>query len=146
MSMHEEVLSQIHQKIESFGTAVALSATSVALAVQEHYMTQPAEPHLQYASLEHFKQLSRRALAGRYELDGEENQVNQNDMFAGYLQDRYPLARKKGEDPVYKLRDSMTEAELSWNVLQLRKSAKALLSHADALEAWTNRPRTMVAA
>lgn len=138
MSVHEDVAVAIQREIDSLGSAIALSPTTVALAVQRHFSNAPMEPHLQYLSLEHLKHMARRALAGRYEPDGEQNEAHQGDMFSGHLQDRYPIPRQKGTEPVYKHRESMTVAELDWNVALLRKSANARLRHADALQAWTD--------
>ncbi len=138
MTMHEDISVAITREIESLGSAIALSPTTVALAVQQRFSPGPMEPHLQYLSLEHLKHMARRSLAGRYEPDGEENDSHQGDMFSGHLQDRYPVPRQKGCEPVYKQRESMTVAELDWNVALLRRSANARLRHADALQAWTD--------
>lgn len=146
MSLHEEVSTAIHREIEALGSAIALSATTIAIAVQDRYSTGPVEPHVQYTSLEHLKHMARKALAGRYEPDGEENESHQGEMFSGVLQDRYPVPRERGADPVYKHRESMTVIELDWNVAQLRKSANARLRHADALQAWTDERGDLKAA
>lgn len=135
MSLHEELMATINREIESKGGATYVSPTALALAVQAGFMTGPVEPHLQYASLEHLKALSRSALR-RYEHDDEESQSMQDDMFTGLLQDRYPIPREPGGEPVYKLREQLTDAEVDWNVTSLRKSAAARLEHADALAAW----------
>lgn len=55
--------------------------------------------------------------------------------FSGKLQDRYPLPRKKGEEPAYKLRLMLTPEEREWNALQLHKSGLARIEHANALRA-----------
>lgn len=136
MSMHEELTDSINREIESLGSAIALSPTTVALAVQRHFSATPIEPHIQYTSLEHIKHMARRILAGRFQPDGEDNDSHQQDMFTGHLQDRYPIPHQRGEDPIYKHREALTAKELRWNVEQLRKSAAARLRHADALQAW----------
>jgi len=145
MSLHEEVAAALQREIDSLGAAIALSPTTLALAVQRHFSDAQIEPHVQYTSLEHLKQMARRALAGRYEPEGEENEAHQGDLFTGHLQDRYPVPRVKGDEPIYKHRDALTVAELAWNVDQLRKSAAARLRHADALQAWADSRATIAA-
>lgn len=136
MSLHEDLIGAINREMEELGAATALSPTSVALAVQRRYMQGALEPHLQYASLEYLKQMARQVMAGRYESEGEQNDSHQGDMFSGHLQERYPIQRTKGAEPIYKRREDLSEHELQWNVEQLRKSASARLQHADALAAW----------
>lgn len=138
MSMHEEIVAAIHRAIEGLGDAVALSPTGVALAVQRAFIESPLEPHVQYASLEHFKQMARSALARRFDAEGEESIAHQGEMFSGQLQDRYPTPRKHGQEPTYKQRDALSQDELAWNIAMLRKSAAARLEHADALQAWAD--------
>lgn len=136
MSLHQELTDAINSEIESHGEATALSPTSVAIAVQSRYTQGALNPHIQYASLEHLKHMARRVMAGRFEADGEENETHQGDMFSGHLQDRYPLPKVKGQEPIYKRRIDMTDAELMWNEDQLSKSARARVLHAKALKAW----------
>jgi hypothetical protein len=79
-------------------------------------------------------------LAGeiQHDPDSDENPVHGQQTsfaFSGQLQDRYPIPRGAGADPAYKLRHLLTAAEREWNVQQLRKSGRARMEHADALEA-----------
>lgn len=138
MSLHEEIAADIQREIEAASPAIPLSPTTLALAVLSRLSAEPLTPKVQYASLEHLKQMARKALAGRYEPDGAENDAHQGDMFSGHLQDRYPVPRVKGADPIYKPRDVLSADELAWNVGQLRKAAAARLRHADALQAWAD--------
>lgn len=146
MSLHEDINNAIREEIDSLGGSIALSPTTLALAVQRKWATDQIDPHLQYASLEHIKAMARKALARRYEADGDENIVHQGDMFSGLLQDAYPLPIRDGADPIYKPRDDLTDAEVEWNIGQLRKSAAARLKHADALQAWADNRRGRLAA
>lgn len=146
MSLHEEVNTAIHREIDAMGAAIALSPTAVALAVQRTFSDSRIEPRLQYTSLEHIKQMARKALAGRYEPDGEQNESHQDELFSGHLQDRYPTPRIRDADPLYKHREALTKDELLWNVTQLRKSASARLRHADALQAWADDRGDRIAA
>lgn len=137
MSMHEEISNAIRGEIDALGGAVALSPTTLALAVQRRFGGNEIEPHLQYASLEHLKQMSRRELARRYDVDGEENVAHQGELFSGLLQDAYPVP----DQSVYKPRLDLTDEEAEWNISILRKSANARLQHADALQAWLDTRR-----
>lgn len=147
MSLHEELVDAIHREMEATGEAIPLSPTAVAIAVQRRYADGIVEPHLQYASLEHIKQMARRLMAARHEPAREGTDVLQEEMFAGYMQDRYPIPREKGAEPVYKSREYMSDEEMFWNADQLRKSGKARIEHADAILAWVeNRRRSPAAA
>ena len=64
------------------------------------------------------------------------------DLFPETLQERYPIARKRGEDPTYRRLDELEEADVSYNTGRMRKAASALDRHADRLEAWWDgRPK-----
>lgn len=138
MSQHEQINAEIARQYEAMRDAVVVGPGSLAFGVYQHFATGIEEPHIQYASLEHLKQMARRFLAKRHDHDSDENPAHISQAsfaFSGQLQDRYPLPRHKGEEPVYKQRHQLTFEERAWNVEQLRKSANARLEHADALEA-----------
>lgn len=143
MSLHDDLNVAITREIESLGDAIAMSPTTVARAVQARYNTGHIAPQLEYASLEHIKQMARAVLGKRFESDGEESESYQGELFSGSLQEYYPIPRKKDQEPVYKKRDALSHAELLWNVRQLRKSAAARLEHADALQAWADSRESM---
>lgn len=145
MSLHDDIKTAIQATIDAMGDAVALSPTSLALAVQRGYATGHIQPHIQYTSLEHLKAIARRVLSGRYEADSEDNESHQSELFSGQLQDRYPIQVKRGEQPIYKLRYALEPHEVEWNVNILRKSARARLEHADALEAWGDDRKQLAA-
>lgn len=138
MSLHEDINAAIQDEITAMGDAHVLSPSSLALAVQRRFAGPAgiAQPHIQYASLEHLKQMARKALARNFEPDSDETSAYQGEMFSGQLQDRYPIPRKAGHEPQYKLRHQLDGNELQWNIALLRKSAAARLQHADALQAW----------
>ncbi len=135
MTQHSQVMAAFGRHIEALSGAVAIMPSSLAWAVYQEIVPDNVDPILEWACLEHLKALARRALAGRFMPDGEENTAHQEELFSGALQDRYPLPRAKGQEPTYKRRDQLTAEEREWNVRQLRKSAQARLEHADALEA-----------
>lgn len=142
MNQHQKIMGELARQYAFLDGAVIVSPAALAHRVFEIFTNGDEDPNMQYASLEHFKHMARVFLAKRKDADGEENaaHVEQGDLdlgpgFSGQLQDRYPLPRKAGEEPAYKLRQHLTEDERAWNVSQLRKSARARLEHADALEA-----------
>jgi hypothetical protein len=59
-----------------------------------------------------------------------------DDLFPETLQDRYPRRPRRGQEPLYVLRDDMSDDDVSYNVARMRRAASGLLRHADALEAW----------
>lgn len=147
MSLHEEIGFAIQREIDSMGDAIALSPTSLAIAVQRSFEASSIEPHIAYTSLEHLKQMARRVLARNFDTTGDDGDAReiQGEMFSGQLQDRYPLPRVGSAEPIYKRRDSLTQSEVDWNIRQLRKSAAARLEHADALQAWADARRQSAA-
>ena len=85
----------------------------------------------------HLRQIARANL--RKQFDASDEDMDAEPEFAEFkqLQRRYPTARsKKSEEPVYVLRDHMTDDDVAYNVARLRSEARAKLAHADALEAW----------
>jgi hypothetical protein len=132
---HGRLMSVIHGEIATLTDVSEISPTDVAWRVYQA-IGSGAEPNplVRYACLEHIKAMSRRALARRFTADGDDNPAHQGELFSGALQDRYPLPKGAGVEPVYKLRCDLSPHERAWNVDQLRKSARARLEHADALE------------
>ena len=137
MSLHEEITRFQSRFIEDRRDCAILSPAALAAATLNAFAPNGLEPHIEYASLEHFKAMGRKALAKRFDDEGEQNAAYaaQGEMFSGHLQERYPLPRKAGEEPQYKLRSLLTPEERQWNVKMLRKSAEGRMLHADALEA-----------
>ena len=68
-----------------------------------------------------------------------ESVSRQIDFFPDTLQDRYPRKHTKGQEPVYVLRDHLTEDDRWDNIDRMRKAAVALRKHADALETETRQ-------
>lgn len=138
MSLHEAIAAEMTRYVEDRRDCAIMSPSAIASAVLDAFAGDKLEPHIEYASLEHFKNMARKMLAHRFSDDGAENTAYaaQGELFSGHLQDRYPVPRAPGTDPVYKLREALTDDEIRWNLVTLRKSADARLAHADALEAW----------
>lgn len=142
MNEHSQVIEEIKRQYDRFSDAVTVNPSSLAWGVHEVLASGMESDSTKYLSLEQLKQMCRQFLRRWKDADGEENDTHgaQGDLdfgiqFSGKLQDRYPLPRKSGEEPSYKLRQHLTPEERDWNVKQLRKSAKARQEHADALEA-----------
>lgn len=142
MNQRQKITEQFERQYLFLSGAITISPSVLAHSVFERFKNGEVEPHIQYTSLEHLKQMAREFLRHRKDAEGDlsEAYASQGDLdlgveFSGKLQDRYPLPRKKDEEPVYKLRSELTPIERAWNVQQLRKSAHARLEHADALEA-----------
>ncbi|MBP7651150.1 MAG: hypothetical protein KA744_14985 [Phenylobacterium sp.] len=135
MNLHEQISLDIQGVVEGLAGADIISPSYVARELLDLYAGASIDPHIAYASREHFKQMARRVLAGRYDAESDDNEAHQGELFSGHLQRRYPIPRASGSEPVYKLREALTPQERAWNVLSLRSSARARLLHADALEA-----------
>jgi len=139
VNLHQQIQIELERQYTFLSDAILISPTGLAHRVFEAFSTGKEEPHIQYTSVEQLKQMARKFLAKKKDPDSDENEahgeLDLGPRFSGKLQDRYPLPRKDGEEPVYKLRGHLTSEERAWNVTQLRKSARARLEHADALEA-----------
>ena len=69
-----------------------------------------------------------------------DNLTIQGEFFPDTLQDRYPRKRQKpGEEPVYVLRDHLTEEDRWEAISRMRKTSRALQRHSDALETETRQ-------
>lgn len=136
MSLHETITADIQSLIEGCAGADIISPTTIALALQTQYGVEAVHLAVAYASLEHFKHMARRALARRYDHESDEAEAYQGELFSGSLQRRYPTPRASGEEPAYKLLESLTDEEVRWNIKSLEHSADARSRHARALAAW----------
>lgn len=141
MNEYGRVVEEIARYYDRFSDAVIVSPSALAYGVYTGIASGSESDTINFLSLEQLKQMCREFLRRRKDADGEENDAHaQGELdlgvrFSGKLQDRYPLPRKDGEEPTYKLRHHLTPEERYWNVMQLRKSAQARLEHADALQA-----------
>lgn len=142
MNEHGRIIEEIAQQYDQFSSALIVSPSALAYGVYKAIASGGESEACNYLSLEHLKHMCRDFLRKRKDADGEENEAHMDQgrfefgiRFSGKLQDRYPIPRKAGEEPAYKLRHHLTPEERLWNVNQLRKSAQARLEHADALQA-----------
>jgi hypothetical protein len=82
------------------------------------------------------RQIAREVCRGLFEPEADDDLKPEvtHPMFP-QLQWRYPVPRKPGEEPQYVLFDEMTEDVMRFNCKRLRYTGRAMLQHADALEA-----------
>lgn len=141
MNLHQHIAAEIERQYDQLRDAAVVMPSALAHRAFETFRSGSEDPHIQYASLEHLKQMAREFLRKRKNPDADESEAYQAQeslfgvSFSGKLQDRYPIPRQNGEEPAYKLRHLLSPEEAAWNVAMLRKSAGARLEHADALEA-----------
>ena len=133
MNLHEQINSDIERLILD-SCADIITPVSIARILLDRY-AQGLEVHVQYLSLEHLKSMARKRLGKKFN-DADDTQPSQGELFSGHLQKRYPLPPVTGQEPAYKILESLTQAEIDWNVEMLRRSGEARLMHADALEAY----------
>lgn len=137
MSQHQQIVTEMERQYAALEGAVMVGPKALAYKVYQTFSKGNVEPHIQYASLEHMTGMARKFLAKHNDPNADDNEVYgaQGSLFSGKLQDRYPVPRQSGEEPLYKKRSDLTAEERAWNVEQLRKSARSRQEHADALEA-----------
>jgi hypothetical protein len=133
MSAHSEICQFVRVQIE-YSLQIDLSPTFLANRIIDHF-GKPEEMHVLWLAFEQAKQIARRELAAKFDVDSEDNEVYQGDMFSGMLQQRYPVPVSSGCDPVYRPLDRLSVEELDWNIAKLFKSADARVQHARALQA-----------
>jgi len=141
MNQHQQIMAEMSVRYEAIREAVLVGPGALAQGVYDAFASGEEDPQIQYVSIEHLKHMARRFLASQNDPDSDDNPAHMGQTefpgirFSGKLQDRYPLPRSAGTEPVYKRRSALTAEERAWNVAQLRKSADARQEHADALEA-----------
>lgn len=86
------------------------------------------------------RQLARACL--RLKFEPEDGVLNaQHDLWP-QLQTRYPIVRGQVQDePQYAMLESLSKADVAYNVARLRKEGQAKIDHADALEDWWQEQR-----
>jgi hypothetical protein len=140
MSAEEELYAVTRQIIERQREAATVSPTWIATHVMCEIRFKPQLHHLGYAGCHlQIRQMARQELRRKHDPNAviiDQLTSGQDDFFPETLQDRYPRRTAHGEEPVYVLRDLMTDADVEWNMNRMRRGGEALLKHADALRAW----------
>lgn len=136
MSEHAEVMTALQRSLDALDSAIMVMPRALAVAAYRDIAPEQEQARLvEYLTVEKLTDMARKLLGKRFSHASDESEAYQGELFSGTLQRRYPLPRQDGEEPAYKLREHLTPDERAWNVEQLRKSARARLEHADALEA-----------
>lgn len=139
MSLHSNITDAFARIHAEKADCVCLTPHALAVAVFDKFGGGETSPHIQYASLEHFKAMARRFLARQHDPESIESSARageHGELFSGALQVRYPLPRQRDEEPQYKLLEHLTAEEWRWNLSMLRKTSDGFAQHADAFEAW----------
>lgn len=84
------------------------------------------------------RQIARGKLRKRFDptaaADDDEQDID--DLFPETLQERYPKARKKGEQPTYRRLWDLQEEDVIYNASRMEKVSDGLARHADRLRNW----------
>jgi hypothetical protein len=134
MREEKELHDLVQGIIDQAGGQIWIDPAWIATGVMAMVDPERVSPPLVYQGCHlQLRQIARQHLRGAFDAVDEDNP--QHELFTG-LQDRYPVKRKRGEDPRYVLREAMSDADGDFNVHRLRNASLALAEHADALEAW----------
>lgn len=139
-SVRYEILQRMRRIIhDELRDPMDVAPSTVANRTFDHYAKTGVDVHIEYASIEHMKQMAMRLLAHTHDpiqriADAVDEQTV--DSFAELLQDRYPIQVPKGSEPQYRRREFLSGSDVAWNVARMRTAAGGLTRHSDALEAW----------
>lgn len=139
MSTHEEIVQEMRRQVDVINVAGArdLSPEAIATAAYRHFATGDEDLHIRHGCIESYKSMARRILAREFGSAEELSEsVEQADMFAGHLQERYPIRTPAGSEPVYRIREALSDSDLEWNVQRLLKISASARKHAEALSAY----------
>ena len=136
MSQHEQVVAEMRRFIDDRADCTILSPTVLAVAAYDRFATTAIEPHLHWASIEHFKTIARSVLRSTFKdnVDEHPSLGEQEEMFSD-LQYRYALPVKSGEEPQYKRRSDLTLSERRKIADRFRRCGRSWIIHADKLVA-----------
>jgi len=119
------------------GISPSWVATEGMRELDPRHTVERAQPLVWLGCHLELRQLARGILHRRFGPGRDEKDDDDRGSLFPDLQWRYPSARSAtAEEPIYVLRDLMTEADVKYNVSRLRAEAAAKNKHADALEAW----------
>jgi len=134
---HSEIVEVMEGQLRAM-PAGPVTAQSLAVIALQVWLQADTERHIEHGAREHFKQIARGVLAGRYgkgrKAAHREEQLPLNDeLFGDSLQERYPRKHQRDEEPAYVPIGMASDADLWWNVEQMRSASGGLLRHVDAL-------------
>jgi hypothetical protein len=136
----QDRLSEIVARvIEACGGAANLDvspswvATQAFIEIDPGFSVRKDRPLVYIAAHLELRQMARQQLAQKW---GSKREEPKDELFPE-LQERYPVKREHpDEEPVYRRRELLSDADVRYNLKRLRSEADAKLRHADALEAW----------
>ena len=136
MKEHEQIMGEIHAIVDEMGDVDRVSTDAVANRLLHRFGGDDLDARLAYASLEHLKQMTRRAFGRAFDKPTALDVISQGDLFSSKLQTRYPVPTKPGEERVYVRLEVMTSEERRWNADRLLKAGRAFTMHGKALLAY----------
>jgi hypothetical protein len=140
MKEEAELHDLVQMVVDQAGGQVWIDPAWIATGVMAKIDPERVSPPLVYKGCHlQLRQIARQHLRGAFDAADEDNP--QHELFTE-LQDRYPVKRKRGEEPRYVQRDAMTDEDIAFNVARFRNASKALMAHGDALEAWGRNRNT----
>lgn len=139
MTATDDLLNLLRRELIAYDNSRSVSAEILAdEAFKKIDPDEMSPPLAAWSCVLNLRQMSRQLLRREYEPQPEES--GQISLFDG-LQERYPgVGDHKG---VYVPRMQMSYADRMHNIRRLRKEAEAKLAHADALEAETEKLKSL---
>lgn len=139
MSEEAELATTVERIIDLYGTVKDVSPAWVATQAMELIEFPRSLHRLGYAGCHlELRQMARGKLRKRFDptaiADDDDAQLDLD--LPETLQERYPKARVRGEEPCYRKLDALTDEDVRYNVTRMRAAAGALERHADRLQAW----------
>jgi len=135
----ERLHAAVQLVIDKQGSADEVSPASIATEVMRAIEFPPELHELGYVGCHlEVRQIARQKLRRQHDPNARVagSIAGEDELFPDTLQERYPRRPRPNEDPVYAKRDALTDEDVAYNVGRMRRGARALLKHADALEAW----------
>ena len=149
MTAEEQLYAAVQKVIDDYHLVGEVSPSWIATQVMQEIQFPRSLHVLGYVGCHlEIRQIARQKLRHAHDpfarvkasVEGED------DLFPETLQERYPRHPRASEEPIYALRDLLTPEDVDYNVSRMRRGGRALLKHADALEAWNGERRTSSAA
>ena len=135
----DSIIAQVVTCLEA-QNVLLISPENVANQVDAMIDPDSLSPSLKtYASIMQIRQSTRAYLRKRHDpVEKMEQEILDGtaDMFSDHIQPYYPVKRLDKGKKAYAKTETLTEEEVNFNVNRMRKAGAALLTHADALEAW----------
>lgn len=148
MTAEEQLYAAVQTVIDDYQDAGEVSPSWLATQVMDKIEFPRSLHALGYVGCHlEIRQIARQKLRRAHDPNArvEASVEGEDDLFPETLQERYPRQPRPPEEPIYAKRDLLTRADVQYNVERMRRGGRALLKHADALEAWDAERRAVVA-